>query len=411
MELIIREMRREEYPLLETFLYEAIFQRDPVNRLPQEVIYRPELYIYIADFGGKPDDRCLCAEREGRVIGAVWTRIIPAYGHIDDATPEFAISLLPEARGQGVGTALMRAMLERLKRDGYARASLAVQKDNYALRMYQKVGFQTVDENDEEYIMICDLTAPLELKGGRDGKIFRTDRAVLRPRKPWSESVQRFLAWTRSQGADFVPAPMGMDEAHERLSWMPGTVYNDEPEGGLDEGLVASAARLLRRYHDMSAAYVRQMSGGEVWMLPARTPAEVMCHGDYAPYNVTIADGEARAIIDFDTLHPGPRLWDLAYAAYRWAQLSSAQAGQLERQIHRIRVFVDAYGATEDQRRGLPDALAARLNALMEFMQGEADEGDADFQRDIARGDLCLYQDDIRYWRENRSRIVGGLCD
>ncbi len=158
MRPIIRDMRPEEYPLLETFLYEAIFQRDPVNRLPRNVIYRPELYVYIADFGEKPDDRCLCAERDGRVIGAVWTRIIPAYGHIDDDTPEFAISLLPEARGQGVGTALMRAMLERLRRDGYARASLAVQKDNYALRMYRKAGFRIVDENEEEFIMVCELT-------------------------------------------------------------------------------------------------------------------------------------------------------------------------------------------------------------------------------------------------------------
>ena len=163
MQTIIRDMRPEEYPLLETFLYEAIFQRDPADLLPRDVIYRPELYVYIDEFGTKPDDRCLCAEWEGRVIGAVWTRIIPAYGHVDDRTPEFAISLLPEARGQGVGTALMRAMLNRLRQDGYAQTSLAVQKDNYALRMYCNVGFRTVDENEEEYIMICDLS-----EGGPD---------------------------------------------------------------------------------------------------------------------------------------------------------------------------------------------------------------------------------------------------
>lgn len=154
----IRAMNPEEYPLLETFLYEAIFQRDPAHRLPREVIFQPELYVYIDGFGSRPDDRCLCAEQDGRVIGAVWTRIIPGYGHVDEKTPEFAISLLPEARGQGIGTALMRAMLDRLRQDGYARASLAVQKDNYALRMYQKAGFRTVDENEEEYIMICDLS-------------------------------------------------------------------------------------------------------------------------------------------------------------------------------------------------------------------------------------------------------------
>ncbi len=249
-----------------------------------------------------------------------------------------------------------------------------------------------------------------ELKGGRDGRIFRADRAVLRPRKPWSADVQRFLAWMRARGADFVPEPQGMDEAREYLSWMPGTVYNDWPEGGLDDALLASAARLLRRFHDMSAAYVRQLTGGEAWMLPAREPAEGMCHGDYAPYNVTVVEGKAHAIIDFDTLHPGPRTWDLAYAVYRWARLSSEEAGQLERQIHRARVFLDAYGATEAQRRALPDGLDMRLNALIAFMRGEAERGDADFQRHIERGDLRLYQDDIRYWRENRVRIVDGFC-
>ena len=216
--------------------------------------------------------------------------------------------------------------------------------------------------------------------------------------------------WMRARGADFVPEPLGMDELQERLSWMPGTVYNDLPEGGLDDGLVASAARLLRRYHDMSAAYVGRLSGGEAWMLPAQTPAEVMCHGDYAPYNVTIREGAACAVIDFDTLHPGPRLWDLAYAAYRWAQVNGAEAGQLERQIRRVRAFLDAYGATEAQRRALPDAVEARLNALIEFMRGEAERGDADFRRHIERGDLRLYQEDIRYWRENRERILDGIC-
>ena len=39
----------------------------------------------------------------------------------------------------------------------YERASLAVQKANYAVRMYEKVGFRTVDENDEEFIMVCEL--------------------------------------------------------------------------------------------------------------------------------------------------------------------------------------------------------------------------------------------------------------
>lgn len=79
------------------------------------------------------------------------------YGHIDDETPSFAISLFEEYRGHGIGTDLMLAMLELLKTKGYSRASLAVQKENYAVKMYKKAGFKIVDENEQEYIMTADL--------------------------------------------------------------------------------------------------------------------------------------------------------------------------------------------------------------------------------------------------------------
>ena len=151
--LRIRELHPEEVPLLETFLYEAIFQRDPDHPLPRDVIRRPELWMYVDGFGSRHGDCCLCAEENGRVIGAVWTRIIPGYGHVDDGAPEFAISLLPDARGRGVGTQLMRAMLAELPKRGFARATLAVQKDNPALKMYKNVGFTAIGENDEEFIM------------------------------------------------------------------------------------------------------------------------------------------------------------------------------------------------------------------------------------------------------------------
>ena len=79
------------------------------------------------------------------------------YGYIDDETPSFAISLLKEYRNYGIGTELMKRMLLELKKQGYKKASLSVQKRNYAVRMYKKLGFEIIDENDEEYIMICRL--------------------------------------------------------------------------------------------------------------------------------------------------------------------------------------------------------------------------------------------------------------
>ena len=156
MDYRIREIRENEYYVLSEFLYEAIFIPVGMEKPPKAIIEQPELQVYIADFG-KSDDWCLVAEVKEKIVGAVWVRVMDDYGHIDDETPSFAMSLYEEYRNMGIGTALMRDMLEFLKNKGYKQTSLSVQKVNYAARMYQKVGFEVIDENEEEYIMVCRL--------------------------------------------------------------------------------------------------------------------------------------------------------------------------------------------------------------------------------------------------------------
>ena len=153
----IRKIRESEYCVLDDFIYEAIFIPEGVEPPPKSIINQPDLQVYIRDFGTKKDDICFVAEAEGRIVGAVWVRDMPDYGHIADGVPSFAISLYKEYRNFGIGTRLMTTMLDELRQRGYEKASLAVQKANYAVRMYKKVGFETVDENEEEYIMVCNL--------------------------------------------------------------------------------------------------------------------------------------------------------------------------------------------------------------------------------------------------------------
>ena len=153
----LRMLKDDETELIKDFLYEAIFIPEGMELPDRSIVQQPELKIYYEDFGTGKADYCIVAEDDGKVIGAVWTRIMNDYGHVDDDTPSFAISLYKEYRGQGIGTRMMREMLELLKEKGYKQASLAVQKANYAVRMYEKVGFKTVDENNEEYIMVCEL--------------------------------------------------------------------------------------------------------------------------------------------------------------------------------------------------------------------------------------------------------------
>ena len=155
--MILRKIEKNEIDLLRDFLYEAIFIPEGVDPPPKDIIDQPELRLYYEGFGGGKADNAIVAEDDGKVVGAVWTRIMNDYGHVDDDTPSFAISLYKEYRGQGTGTELMKEMLELLKTQGYEKASLAVQKANYAVRMYEKVGFDVVDENDEEFIMVCNL--------------------------------------------------------------------------------------------------------------------------------------------------------------------------------------------------------------------------------------------------------------
>lgn len=154
MNYTIREIQKHEYPLLNNFLYEAIYIPEGMEPPPKSIIASPELQVYVAHFGELKDDRGLVAEIDGKIIGAVWARIMNDYGHIDNATPSLAISLYKEYRRLGIGTAMMKDILHLLQSHGYKQVSLSVQKTNYATKLYQKVGFEIVRENEEEYIMV-----------------------------------------------------------------------------------------------------------------------------------------------------------------------------------------------------------------------------------------------------------------
>ena len=158
MNTIIRKIRSEEHDLLREFLYQAIYLPEGVVPPPRSVVDLPELQVYIADFGTRPGDHCIVAEAAGKVVGAAWCRIMEDYGHIDNSTPSLAISLLPEYRGRGIGTQLLNALLFLLRENGYRQVSLSVQKENPALRLYQRTGFRIVAEKGTEYLMLWDGT-------------------------------------------------------------------------------------------------------------------------------------------------------------------------------------------------------------------------------------------------------------
>ena len=156
--MTFRALKSSENDLLKVFLYEAIYVPEGIKAPDRSIIELPELALYYEGFGNGRADHCIIADDNGHVAGAVWTRIMEDYGHIDDETPSLAISVLKEYRDKGIGTRLLQEMLILLKEQGYKRVSLSVQKTNYAVGMYRRAGFTTVDEKSDEYIMVCELT-------------------------------------------------------------------------------------------------------------------------------------------------------------------------------------------------------------------------------------------------------------
>jgi hypothetical protein len=180
--------------------------------------------------------------------------------------------------------------------------------------------------------------------------VTRDGDSVLRSVAPWTASVHALLAHLRSRGVEWVPEPRGVDARGARVSWLEGDVpAYPMPDAVWAPAVLERAARMLRELHDATAGFDRT---GRLWALPPREPGEVICHNDFAPYNLVFRAGLPAGAIDFEAAAPGPRAWDLAYLAYRLVPLaapgnpdllasSDAERGE------RLRALCAAYGGID----------------------------------------------------------------
>jgi len=51
----------------------------------------------------------------------------------------------------------MLTMIKYLQERDYIQTSLSVQKENYAVKLYKKLGFEIIHENNEDYLMLLKL--------------------------------------------------------------------------------------------------------------------------------------------------------------------------------------------------------------------------------------------------------------
>lgn len=255
------------------------------------------------------------------------------------------------------------------------------------------------------------------LQGGRKNTVARVGQSVHRPAGFWSPAVHNLLNHVRAQGFLGAPTPLGFDDqGNEVVSFLPGLVSN-YPLSEDAKSLLAliSAAQLLRNFHDATVSFLNAETVSLPWLLPPRSPMEVICHGDFAPYNVVLEGQKAVGIIDFDTAHPAPRVWDIAYALYRWAPFTNPfnddGFGSLAEQIQRASHFCAQYGLSLSQRKLLPTLMIERLETLVNFMIAKAKAGNETFQENMADGHHLIYRADIDYLKHNRPAILAGLTN
>lgn len=144
----IRAVTADDQAFLWETLYLSLYVREGEKPFDREVVNEPHLAKYVEDWGQAGDVGYIAINHQQQPIGAVTARVLPAdnqgYGYIDDVTPELGLAVLDEYRGQGVGTALMQALLTELRQQQIAQVSLSVDPSNPVVRLYERLGFQEV---------------------------------------------------------------------------------------------------------------------------------------------------------------------------------------------------------------------------------------------------------------------------
>jgi len=239
------------------------------------------------------------------------------------------------------------------------------------------------------------MSQPEEVLKGWNS-VVRIGNTVRRPARPSSRTIQAFLGHLKANGFEGAPEAFGFDEqGREILSYLPGSAEHYPWRAFVySESNLLRVARLLRQYHDATVSFPELDVA--TWSVEIPGTAEVICHGDIGPYNTIYVRAEAVAFIDFESAAPGPRLWDVAFAVYRFARLGElsnifdVSDAYLDRVAQRIYRFCDYYGLEE--RIGLLNAVLRRLEYQIDWMSSR--ENLASYQRDIAEEHVAFYRRD-----------------
>ena len=119
------------------------------------------LWRYVAGWGRRGDAAVVALEG-GFPVGAAWYRLFsrdePGFGFVDEQTPEVSIAVVPSRRGRGIGSELLDALIDLAREQGYGGLSLSVADDSPAMHVFEKQGFEKVEQTDGSWTMRLSLS-------------------------------------------------------------------------------------------------------------------------------------------------------------------------------------------------------------------------------------------------------------
>ncbi|ANC77550.1 aminoglycoside phosphotransferase [Fictibacillus phosphorivorans] len=251
------------------------------------------------------------------------------------------------------------------------------------------------------------------LTGGNVSTVFRLGDTVRRELKPESTTVHKLLKHLENKGFTYAPKFLGIDEKdREILSFIEGEAGHYPLKKYMwSDDVVMDIAKMLRRYHDAVTDFPIEKGWQSIDHTPE--PFEVLCHNDFAIYNIIFDHEQPVGIIDFDVAGPGPKLWDIAYTLYTCVPLSRFYLDETGKTINynrsqhakgmkeRISLFFEGYG--EEVNPDFLEMVLLRLKGLCTTIERKASEGDIAFQKMIDEGHLEHYLEDIDFIRSQRN--------
>ena len=149
----IRLAQPDDEPFLWDMGWEATAVDAEMRDLGRDAAFvSPHVRRYLEGWARAGDAGVVAVASDGQRLGAAWYRLFPAeepgWGFVASDVPELSIGVVTEARGKGIGSALLDALLTLAREQGHRAVSLSVDRQNPARRLYERKGFRDAGISD-----------------------------------------------------------------------------------------------------------------------------------------------------------------------------------------------------------------------------------------------------------------------